>query len=100
MGERYEFLCANVFSRYSWVKFVREKFKTFKVCRAICLQLQREQDKGVVRIHSDHGHEFDNIAFNEFCALDRIFHEFSASLTSQQNGVVECMNRTFRRWLE
>lgn len=54
--------------------------------RALCLQLQCEQSKGVICIRSDHEREFDNGAFNDFYESEGAFHEFSAPLTPQQNG--------------
>lgn len=64
--------------------------------RALCLQLQCEQSKGVICIRSDHEREFDNSAFNDFYESEGAFHEFSAPLTPQQNGVVECKNCTLQ----
>ncbi|XP_062100928.1 uncharacterized protein LOC133806859 [Humulus lupulus] len=48
----------------------------------------------IVRIRSDHGKEFENIFYNEFCKSKGISHEFSTPKTPQQNGVVERKNRT------
>ena len=45
-------------------------------------------------IHSDHGKEFENKQFEEFCDEVGITHNFSAPRTPQQNGVVERKNRT------
>ncbi|XP_070002463.1 uncharacterized protein [Nicotiana sylvestris] len=45
-------------------------------------------------IKSDHGIEFDNAKFDEFCAEHGISHNFSAPRTPQQIGVVERKNRT------
>ncbi|XP_050941592.1 uncharacterized protein LOC127149764 [Cucumis melo] len=59
--------------------------------------LQKEQDKDVRRIRSDHGKEFENSAFNEFFQYEGIFHEFSTPLTPQQNGVVERKNHTLQQ---
>ena len=45
-------------------------------------------------IRSDHGREFENQSFSEFCDQLGIKHNFSAPRTPQQNGVVERKNRT------
>ena len=50
----------------------------------------------IVRIRSDHGKEFENTIFFEFCDKHGIAHEFSAPKTLQQNGVVERKNRTIQ----
>ena len=45
-------------------------------------------------IRSDHGREFENIDFEDYCNEHGINHYFSAPRTPQQNGVVERKNRT------
>ncbi|XP_069143555.1 uncharacterized protein [Solanum lycopersicum] len=45
-------------------------------------------------IRSDHGLEFENSQFLQFCTTNGIEHNFSAPRTPQQNGVVERKNRT------
>jgi len=57
--------------------------------------LQREKDSVIVRIRSDHGTEFENSKFNEYCFSEGIKHDFSSPITPQQNGVVERKNITF-----
>jgi transposase InsO family protein len=52
-----------------------------------------------MRIHSDHGREFKNSKFEEFCLSYGIKQEFSSPITPQQNGVVERKNRVIQRWL-
>ena len=62
----------------------------------MCHKIQREKDYGIVRIRSDHGKEFENSKFEEFCTSDRISHEYSSPITPQQKGVVERKNRTIQ----
>jgi transposase InsO family protein len=45
-----------------------------------------------MRIRSDHGREFENAKFEEFCLSYGIQQEFSSPITPQQNGVVERKN--------
>ena len=45
-------------------------------------------------IRSDHGGEFENHAFENFCNDFGIEHQFSSPRTPQQNGVVERKNRS------
>jgi hypothetical protein len=49
-----------------------------------------------MRIRSDHGREFENACFEEFCLSYGIQQEFSSPITPQQNGVVECKNRVIQ----
>ena len=59
--------------------------------------IKRVQNKycyNLISIRTDHGTEFDNQSFADFCRAKGIGHNFSAPHTPQQNGVVERMNRT------
>ncbi|GAA0162916.1 hypothetical protein LIER_18907 [Lithospermum erythrorhizon] len=95
-NKKYVSVCIDDFSRYTWVKFLREKSDTVKLVKKLILQVQNEKEQYVVRIRSDHGKEFENSKFAEFCADEGITHEFSAPITPQQNGVVERKNRTIQ----
>ncbi|KAG9453440.1 hypothetical protein H6P81_006344 [Aristolochia fimbriata] len=95
-GKRYEFVCVDDFSRFTWVKFLMEKFDTFTEFKKLCLQLMNDNDSKIKRIRSDHGREFKNKQFFDFCASEGIAHEFSATKTPQQNGIVERKNRTLQ----
>ena len=93
------FVCVDDYSRYTWVDFVREKSDTFGVFTKLCLQVQREKGGTIgkiVRLRSDHGKEFENSMFADFCNSEGIAHEFSAPITPQQNGIVERKNRTLQ----
>ena len=60
------------------------------------MSLQHEKGKKIVRIRNDHGKEFENEDMNNFCEMEGIHHEYSSSLTPQQNGLVERKNRTLQ----
>ena len=55
-----------------------------------------EKNTTIVSIRSDHGSEFQNQKFEEFCNENEISHNFSAPRTPQQNGMVERKNRTLK----
>ena len=78
------------------MNFIREKSDVFKVFKELCQKLQREKECGIVRIRSDHGKEFENSRFDDFCSSEGISHEFLSPITLQQNGVVERKNRTLQ----
>jgi hypothetical protein len=67
-GKRYAFVVVDDFSRYTWISFIREKSETFDVFKELCQKIQREKETTVVRIRSDHGKEFENSKFSEFCS--------------------------------
>jgi len=98
-GKRYVLVVVDDFSRFTWVNFIRETSDTFDVFQDLCTQLQREKDRGIVRIRSDHETEFENAKFDEYCSSEGIKHEFSSPITPQQNGVVERKNRTLQEYV-
>ena len=68
-------MCVDDFSRYTWMKFIYDKFETFKVCQTLFLQIQREKNIDICRIRSDHGREFENKYLLSFMRMK----EFSMS---------------------
>ena len=82
------------YSRFTWVSFLKEKNEAFKEFSKLCKQLQIYRNSPIVFIRSNHGREFDQKEFTEFCSNYGIAHNFSAPRTPQQNGVVERKNRT------
>ena len=80
-GKRYVLAVVDDFLRFTWVNFIREKSNTCDVFKELCTQLQREKGYGIVRIRSDHGTEFENAKFDEYCSDEGIKHEFSSPIT-------------------
>ncbi|GAA0154676.1 transmembrane signal receptor [Lithospermum erythrorhizon] len=95
-GKKYIYVCVDDYSRYTWVEFLREKSDAFEVFKTLATQIQREKALPIIRIRSDHGKEFENSKFDEYCKQEGIKHEFSAPITPQQNGIVERKNRNSR----
>ncbi|KAK2414909.1 bromodomain-containing protein [Trifolium repens] len=78
------------------VKFLRTKDETYEVFSIFCTQIQNEKDSKILIVRSDHGGEFENEPFENFCEEHGILHEFSSPRTPQQNGVVERKNRSLQ----
>ncbi|WVZ76043.1 hypothetical protein U9M48_024045 [Paspalum notatum var. saurae] len=66
----------------------QDKFKIFDK-RAQC-----EFGLNIVKVRSDNGSEFKNYKVDERCDEEGIKHEFSATYTPQQNGVIERKKKT------
>ena len=96
IGEKkYIFVAVDDFSKFTWVNFICEKLDTFFMFRALCLKVQVKKGSKIGcirRIRTDHGNEFENFEFTNFCDEQGIRHEFSAPKTPQQNDVVEIKN--------
>ena len=76
--------------------FLASKDESFQNFVKLVKRVKREQDERIVAIRSDHGGEFENIHFMEFCEANGILHQFSTPRTPQQNSVVERRNRTLQ----
>ena len=57
---------------------------------------QNEKGFAITCMRSDHGREFKNIDFEEYCNEHGINHNFSTPKTPQQNGTVERKNKTLQ----
>ena len=55
-----------------------------------------QKNSNIGSIRSDHGGESQNEKFRKFCEKMGILHNFSASRTPQQNGLVERKNRSLK----
>ncbi|XP_075106827.1 uncharacterized protein LOC107784042 [Nicotiana tabacum] len=67
-GKRNIFVIVDDYSRFTWTLFLRTKDETFPVFAAFVKKIQVKMSHNVVSIRSDHGTEFDNAKFDEFCA--------------------------------
>ena len=93
-GNVYALVIVDDFSRYTWTLFLVQKNDAFKAFKKYAKQIQNEKSISIASIRSDHGGEFQNSSFEDFCEEHGISHDFSAPRTPQQNGVVERKNRS------
>ena len=95
-GKFYAFVIVDDYSRYTWVLFLANKDDAIDAFRIFCKKVQNEKGYSITCIRSDHGGEFENHAFENFCNDLGIEHQFSSPRTPQQNGVVERKNRSIQ----
>src|SRR5574338_561147 len=93
---RYVFVIVDDFSRYTWIFFLKNKSDTFDNFKVFVKRIQNIKTLKIKNIRSDHGGEFENEVFEQFCNKKGINHNFSFPRTPQQNGVVERKNRTLQ----
>ena len=99
-GKSYAYVIVDDFSKYTWVLFLSQNNKAFYEFSKFYNKLQNEKGFAITCIRSDHGREFENIDFEEYCNEHGIDHNFFAPRTPQQNGVVERKIELFKKWLE
>jgi len=93
-GNYYALVIVDDYSRFTWTFFLTLKSEAFKAFKKFAKLVQNEKDLKIKTIRSDHGREFQNESFENFCDENGILHNFSAPRTPQQNGVVERKNRS------
>ncbi|CAH9079864.1 unnamed protein product [Cuscuta europaea] len=93
-NKEYVLVIVDDFSRFTWTIFLASKKDTFNEFVVFVRKIEHQTGLHLIKIRSDHGTEFDNSLFEEFCKERGIDHNFSAPRTPQQNGVVERKNRT------
>ena len=74
--------------------FLSQNNEAFYEFSKFCNKVQNEKGFSITCIRSDHGREFENIDFEDYCNEHGIDYKFSALRTPQQHGVVERKNRT------
>nr|KYP60209.1 Retrovirus-related Pol polyprotein from transposon TNT 1-94 [Cajanus cajan] len=81
-GKRYGLVIVDDYTRWTWVLFITHKDESFKVFHVFYKRIQNES------IRSDHGGEFENEQFQDFCEENGIKHNFSTPRTPQQLKLV------------
>ena len=76
--------------------FLKFKSDAFDLFKTFAKRIQNQLSLKIKTIRSDHGGEFENENFENFCNQKGITHNFSFARTPQQNGVVERKNRTIQ----
>ena len=69
--------------------FIPYKDEVFEAFAKLFKKITSERDCNALKIRSDYGIKFENQAFDKFCSENDMDHNFSASKTLQQNGIVE-----------
>ena len=87
---------SNILGLTSWEKN-RKLLTSLKSCAKDWKNEKIVNIGKIVRIRSDHGKEFENAVFSDYCDKHGIAYEFSAHKTPQQNGVVERKNKTLQK---
>ncbi|KAJ6816220.1 uncharacterized protein M6B38_417750 [Iris pallida] len=66
-GKLYAFVIIDDFSRCTWVYFLTRKNDALSEFVTFCKKVQNKKGFMITRIRSDHGEEFENAEFKQFC---------------------------------
>jgi len=93
-GNSFGLVIVDDFSRFTWVLFLNDKLQVQKIFKNFTRKAQNQFEVKIKKVRSDNRTEFKNANVDTFLDKEGISHEFSATYTPQQNGVVERKNRT------
>ena len=99
-GKYYAFVNVDDYSRYAWVLFLANKDDAFEAFRIFCKKVDNERGYSITCIRSDHGREFENHAFENFCNDFGIEHQFSSPRTPQKMKLLRERISLFKKCLE
>ncbi|KAI4353269.1 hypothetical protein L6164_002232 [Bauhinia variegata] len=90
----YFLLFIDDFSHKTWVYFLTRKDEAFGVFQKFKAQVENESGFTIKALRNDRGGEFTSMEFNKFCETNGIRCFLTVPYSPQQNGVVECKNRS------
>ena len=93
-GNSFGLVIVDDFSRFTWVFFLDDKSQVQNIFKNFARKAQNQFEVKIKKVWSDSGSEFTNANVDTFLDEEGISHEFSATYTPQQNGVVDKKNRT------
>nr|GFB21826.1 putative ribonuclease H-like domain-containing protein [Tanacetum cinerariifolium] len=93
-SQRHVIVKENVSSNMVTASSTRTKDETPEVIKSFLTKIYVRLQAPVIIVHTDNETEFKNHILKEYFNSVGITHETSAAKTPQQNGVVECRNRT------
>ena len=88
-AKRYVLVLVDDYSRFTWTLFLASKDETFEQFLIFIKKIEKRVRHSLICLRSDHGTEFENASFIDYCNEHGVDHNFSAPRTPQQNGVVE-----------
>ena len=77
-GKRYVFVIVDDFSRFTWTLFAESKEQVFSMFESFIKKVENSLGTKVGAIRSDHGTEFENASFLQYCEEHGVSHNFSA----------------------
>jgi len=81
------------YSRFTWTLFLASKDESSDKFLVFLKKTERTVGHSLVSLRSNHGKEFENSSFIDYCNEHGRDHNFSTPRTPQQNGLLEHKNR-------
>ena len=75
------------FLKFTWVFFLTNKNEVFSEFQLFYKKIEHNDKFKIFNIQSDHGGEFQNNEFDQFCRNQSIHQKFSSLRTPEQNRI-------------
>ena len=85
-GKRYVFVIVDDYSRFTWTLFLASKDESFEAFVIFLKKTEKRIGHSLISLRSDHGKEFENSSFIDYCNEHGIDHNFSAPRAPLQTG--------------
>lgn len=82
-GKQYVLVIVDDYSLFMWTLFLSSKEEAFEIFHIFLKKVEKKVGHQLISIRSDHGTEFENSKFTEFCDKQGVDHNFSAPRTPQ-----------------
>jgi len=82
-GKRYVFVIVDNYSCFTWTLFLASKDESFEKFVVFLKKTEKRVGHSLISRRSDHGKEFENSSFLDYCNEYGIDHNFSAPRTPQ-----------------
>jgi hypothetical protein len=93
-GSSYFVTFIDDFSRKVWVYLLKRKVDVFIVFKQFRDLVEKSTGRSIKCLRTDNGGEYTSMEFKNYCKEAGIERHKTTAYTPQQNGVVECMNKT------
>lgn len=71
----------------SWIYFLKHKSESFECFKKFKALVEKQSDKDLKVLRTDHGGEFTSTEFQVFCDEHGIKRQLTAPYTPEQNGI-------------
>jgi transposase InsO family protein len=93
-GNKYFLLLVDDLSRYMWIAMIPSKDLAATAIKDIQAWAEGESGLKLKALHTDRGGEFTVMKFTDYCAAEGMHRPHTMPYSPQQNGIIECQNRT------
>jgi len=77
-GKRYVLVVVDDYSGFTRTLFLASKDETFEKFIVFLKRTEKRVGHSLVCLRSDHGKEFENLSFIDYCNEHGVYHDFSA----------------------